>query len=189
VGTSDDNYESKVTSGNGWAYGGEVFVQKKSGKTTGWLGYTLSWSTRRFEELNQGRLFPYKYDRRHDIKLVVIHEFSPKLTLSGTAVYGSGNATTLSQGRYALGPYDTYEDYGARNSFRMAAYHRLDLDLSHTKKKRWGEIVNSFSVYNAYSRRNPYFIYLDQGFSGEKPTYRQVSLFPILPSFSKTFRF
>ena len=189
LGTSDDSYERKVTSGRGWAYGGEVFVQKKSGRTTGWLGYTLAWSTRRFADLNQGRLFPYKYDRRHDFKLVVIHEFSPRLTLSGTFVYGSGNATTLAQGRYQLEPFSTIEDYGARNSYRMAAYHRLDLDLSHTKKKRWGEVVNSFSVYNAYSRRNPYFIYLGRADGSDELSYRQVSLFPILPSFSKTFRF
>ena len=189
VGISDGNYESKVTSGQGWAYGGELFLQKKSGKTTGWIGYTLAWSNRRFAELNQGQTFPYKYDRRHDFKLVVIHEFSPRLTLSGTFVYGSGNATTLSQGRYQLAPYETYEDYGTRNSYRMAPYHRIDLDLSHTKKKRWGEIVNSFSVYNAYNRKNPYFIYLSQGYGGSASVYKQISLFPILPSFSKTFRF
>ena len=189
VGTSDDGYENKITSGQGWAYGAELFLQKKTGKTTGWIGYTLSWSNRRFAELNQGLLYPYKYDRRHDFKLVVIHEFSPTLTLSGTFVYGTGQAVTLSQGRYALGPYDTFEDYGTRNSYRMAAYHRMDLDLSHTKKKRWGEVVNSFSVYNAYNRRNPYFIYLGRAADSNDLSYRQVSLFPILPSFSKTFRF
>lgn len=81
VGTSDDGYENKIISGRGWAYGAELFLQKKTGKITGWLGYTLSWSNRRFSELNQGLEYPYKYDRRHDIKLVVIHEFSPALTL------------------------------------------------------------------------------------------------------------
>jgi hypothetical protein len=189
IGTTDDNYESKITSGRGWAYGAELFLQKKTGRTTGWIGYTLAWSTRRFAELNQGQLFPYKYDRRNDLKLVVIHEFNNRLTLSGTFVYGTGNAVTLAQGRYQLGPYATYDDYGPRNSYRMAAYHRLDLDLSHTKKKRWGEVVNSISVYNAYNRHNPYFIYLSQGKDGTASSYRQVSLFPILPSFSKTFRF
>jgi hypothetical protein len=190
VGTTDDNYESKITSGQGWAYGGELFLQKKTGKTTGWIGYTLAWSNRRFPELNQGLTYPYKYDRRHDFKLVVIHEFSPTLTLSGTFVYGTGNAVTLSQGRYLLSPYSsTFDDYGTRNSYRMAAYHRLDLDLSHTKKKRWGEVVNSLSVYNLYNRHNPYFIYLGRAPGSEKLSYRQVSLFPILPSFSKTFRF
>ena len=63
VGTSDENYENKITSGQGWAYGAELFLQKKSGRTTGWLGYTLAWSNRRFADLNQGQIFPYKYDR------------------------------------------------------------------------------------------------------------------------------
>ena len=189
VGTTDDHYETKITSGQGWAYGAELFVQKKTGRTTGWLGYTLAWSNRRFADLNQGETYPYKYDRRHDLKLVVIHEFSPSLTLSGTFVYGTGNAITLAQGRFALGPGETYDDYGARNSYRMAAYHRLDLDLSHTKKKRWGEVVNSFSVYNLYNRHNPYYIYLGRAAGSNQLSYRQVSLFPILPSFSKTFRF
>ncbi|UYZ61524.1 TonB-dependent receptor [Hymenobacter weizhouensis] len=195
LGTTDNNWQDKVTSGNGWAYGGELFVQKKTGRTTGWLGYTLAWSRRRFPDLNQGRIFPYKYDRRHNASLVVIHHFSPTFTLSGTWVYGTGNAVTLGQGRFNLGDYEVLEDYGERNSYRMAAYHRLDLDLSKTKKKRWGEVVNSFSLYNAYSRRNPYYIYFRGGRQDpngnvtRKPSYRQVSLFPVLPSFSKAFRF
>jgi len=195
LGTTDSQWESKVTSGKGWAYGAELFVQKKTGTTTGWIGYTLAWSKRRFPELNQGRIYPYKYDRRHDISLVVIHKFSPSLTLSGTWVYGTGNATTLSEGRFNLGPGGSYEDYGSRNGYRMRAYHRLDLDLSHTKKKKWGEVVNSFSLYNAYSRRNPYYLYFQQGYEDQngnvekKSTYKQVSLFPIIPSFSKSFKF
>ena len=194
LGTVDSDWENKVTSGKGWAYGAELFVQKKTGRTTGWIGYSLAWSKRRFPDLNQGRIFPYKYDRRHDISIVAIHHFSPTLTLSGTWVYGTGNATTLSQGRFLLGPYDDFEDYGDRNSYRMKAYHRFDLDLSKTKKKKWGEIVNSFSIYNVYSRRNPYYLYFQRGYSyngveEQKPSYRQVSLFPIIPSFSKAFKF
>ena len=197
LGTVDSEWESKVTSGNGWAYGAELFLQKKTGRTTGWIGYTLARSQRRFPDLNQGRIFPYKYDRRHDVSVVVVHKFSPTLTLSGTWVYGTGNATTLSQGRFLVGPNQEFEDYGERNSYRMRAYHRFDLDLSKTKKKKWGEIVNSFSIYNVYSRRNPYYLYFDPGYSysyngvteEQKPVYRQVSLFPIIPSFSKAFKF
>jgi hypothetical protein len=194
LGTIDSEWESKVTSGKGWAYGGEIFLQKKTGRTTGWIGYTLAWSKRRFPDLNQNRIFPYKYDRRHDISVVVMHRFSPTLALSGTWVYGTGNATTLSQGRFLLGPDAEFEDYGERNSYRMRAYHRFDLDLSKTKKKKWGEVVNSFSIYNVYSRRNPYYLYFQRGYTNNgveerKPSYRQVSLFPIIPSFSKAFKF
>ncbi|MGY2134373.1 hypothetical protein ACW9KT_19230 [Hymenobacter sp. HD11105] len=170
-------------------------MQKKTGRTTGWIGYTLAWSQRRFPDLNQGRLFPYKYDRRHDVSVVAMHKFSPTLTLSGTWVYGTGNATTLSQGRFLVGEYQRFDDYGERNSFRMAAYHRFDLDLSKTKRKRWGEIVNSFSIYNVYSRRNPYYLYFQPGYVDgqgtvrQQASYRQLSLFPIIPSFSKAFKF
>lgn len=195
LGTTDNAWQNKVTSGRGWAYGAEVFVQKKTGRTTGWIGYTLAWSRRKFAELNQGQIYPYKYDRRHDLSVVVIHEFNPRMRLSGTFVYGTGNAITLSRGRYQLGGYEQFEDYGPRNSYRMPAYHRVDLDLSITKKKKWGTMVNSFSLYNAYSRRNPFYMYFDPGYSDNNgnvikdPTYRLVSLFPIIPSFSKSFQF
>ncbi|WP_052733092.1 TonB-dependent receptor [Hymenobacter terrenus] len=188
VGTTDRGWEDKVTSGKGWAYGGELFLQKKTGRTTGWIGYTLAWSTRRFPELNQGRIFPYKYDRRHDASVVVTHKLNDRLTLSGTWVYGTGNAITLARGQYGLSNIEAVDNYGPRNSYRMRAYHRLDLDLSKTKKKRWGEVVNSFSLYNAYSRQNPYLLYLSQEVN-QKPRYRQISLFPVIPSFSKSFKF
>ena len=195
LGNTDSDWQSKITGGRGWAYGGEVLVQKKTGRTTGWLGYTLAWSNRQFAELNLGRKYPFKYDRRHDISLVVIHEFTPAVRLSGTFVYGTGNAITLARGRYSLGGYEQFDDYGPRNSYRMRAYHRVDLDLSFTKKKRWGEMVNSISVYNLYSRRNPFFMYFDAGYQDgngnvqQKPTYKLVSLFPLIPSFSKSFKF
>jgi hypothetical protein len=195
LGTINSDWSTKITSGRGWAYGGEVLVQKKTGRTTGWLGYTLAWSNRRLADLNRGKTFPFRYDRRHNLTVVAIHEFTPRLRLSGTFVYGSGNPITLAKAQYSLGGFRVYQDYGDRNSFRMPAYHRLDLDLSFTKKKRWGEVVNSISFYNAYSRRNPYYITLDEGYSDgtgnvlKEPTYKMVSLFPIIPSFSKSFKF
>ncbi|TDN40021.1 TonB-dependent receptor [Hymenobacter sp. UV11] len=193
--TTDGDWQRQITSGRGWAYGGELFLQKKTGRTTGWVGYTLAWSNRQFAELNRGQIFPYKYDRRHDVSVVVIHHFSPTLTLSGTWVYGTGNATTLASGRYEVGGGVIFNDYGDRNSYRMAAYHRFDLDLSKTKKKRWGEVVNSLSIYNVYSRRNPYYLYFDaalvelNGTVVQPASYKQVSLFPIIPSVSKAFKF
>ncbi|WP_205504148.1 TonB-dependent receptor [Rufibacter psychrotolerans] len=193
-----NSWDTKVTTGKGWAYGLELFLHKKTGRTNGWIGYTLAWSNRRFPELNQGATFPYRYDRRHDVELVVIHQLKPNLTLSGTWVYGTGNAITLPEARYMVGEAweggyggtQTYNDYGARNGYRMAAYHRADLSLSHTKKKRWGEVVNNLSFYNAYNRKNPYFIYVQAGKKeGDPSKFKQISLFPVLPSISKTFKF
>ncbi|MFC5271793.1 TonB-dependent receptor [Adhaeribacter terreus] len=193
LGTTDNDWQDKVTSGEGWSYGTEFFVQKKLGKTTGWVGYTLAWANRKFPELNGGEMYPYKYDRRHDISIVVSHQLKENITVSGTWVYGTGNAVTLAEARYGIGSYNTIEDIGSRNKFRMAPYHRLDLSLNQTKKKKWGETVNSFSIYNAYNRKNPYFLRLEEGYDigNGRPTavFKQVSLFPILPSFSKSFKF
>ncbi|RNI31724.1 TonB-dependent receptor [Rufibacter latericius] len=192
------SWDTKVTTGKGWAYGAELFLHKKTGRTNGWIGYTLAWSNRQFPDLNRGEKFPYRYDRRHDFEVVVIHQLKPNLTLSGTWVYGTGNSITLPEARYVLGEAweggyggtQTYNDYGNRNGYRMAAYHRADISLSHTKKKRWGEVVNNLSFYNAYNRKNPYFIYVQAGEKeGDPARFKQISLFPILPSISKTFKF
>ncbi len=195
LGTSDNNWQDKVTSGRGWSYGGEFFMQKKFGKTTGWVGYTLAWATRQFEELNAGEKFPYKYDRRHDISVVAVHQLKENISVSGTWVYGTGNAITLPEARYGIGNFEAVTDIGSRNKFRMAPFHRLDLSISQTKKKKWGEVVNSISIYNLYNRKNPYYIDFQRGYEtqqGQPPEpgrFVQISLFPIIPSFTKSFKF
>ena len=193
LGTTDNNWQDKVTAGQGWSYGTEFFIQKKVGKTTGWIGYTLAWATRQFPELNAGEKFPYKYDRRHDMSIVVTHQLKDNISISGTWVYGTGNSITLSEARYGLGNFGYIEDIGSRNKFRMAPYHRLDLSVNQTKKKKWGEVVNSFGVYNVYNRKNPYYIDFQRGYDTgngyQKGKFVQISLFPIIPSFSKSFKF
>jgi hypothetical protein len=196
--TAFENWESQVVTGSGRAYGVELFVQKKTGRTTGWVGYTLAWSTRRFDELNGGERFPYRYDRRHDVSVVLNHRFSETKELAATWVFGTGPAATLPIGRAAsffdFGGFgsgylynNTAEDYGQRGGFRLPRYHRLDVALNLHKKTRWGERTLSFGAYNAYNRKNPFFVYLTEGY--DRPEFRQVSLFPIVPSVSYRFRF
>ncbi|TPE43739.1 TonB-dependent receptor [Pontibacter mangrovi] len=187
--TVSNNWENKVTAGKGWAYGAEIFLQKKVGNTSGWVGYTLSWSNRQFAELNYGAKFPYRYDRRHDISVALFHKLNNGWNLSGTWVYGTGNSVTLSESRYMVGEYNVVDNYGSRNGYRMRAYHRLDLGFSKTKEKSWGQVVNTFSLYNAYSRQNPFYMYYGRGRDSDESTYRQVALFPIIPSFTKSFKF
>ncbi|PRY13686.1 outer membrane receptor for ferrienterochelin and colicin [Pontibacter ummariensis] len=187
--TISNNWENKVTAGKGWAYGAEFFVQKKVGNTSGWVGYTLSWANRQFAELNYGEKFPYRYDRRHDISLVLFHQLPRNWNFSATWVYGTGNAVTLAESRYIVGQNETLDHYSSRNNYRMRAYHRMDLGFSKRKPKSWGEVVNTISLYNAYSRQNPFYMYYGRGKGSEKSTYRQVALFPIIPSFSKSFKF
>jgi hypothetical protein len=180
--------EEEFVFGKGWSYGSELFINKVKGKWTGWIGYTLSWTWRRFPQLNDNEKYPSKYDRRHDLSVVSTYELTKKWKLSGVFVYGTGNATSMPERFYFVNGVLTQE-YSRINAYRMKAYHRMDLAATYTpqpKKKRSYTTSWVFSVYNAYSRFNPYFIYFDQEGSAAAGTLkvqaRQVSLFPILPS-------
>ena len=205
-GAGESLWEDNVTSGRGWSYGAEFLLQKKAGRFSGWAGYTLSWTQWQFEELNFGKKFFPKYDRRHDISLVGIYELSPRMTFSATWVYGTGNAITLPVADYNAfeDPYDygrvgsrQLQEYGNRNSFRAEAYHRLDLALQLHKKKKRHERTWEFGVYNAYNRRNPFFYQVgtkevydsETGRQVSKPILQRVTLFPIVPSISYNFKF
>ena len=153
------SWESSVeTGGEGKSYGLELFLQKKKGKTTGWIGYTLSWTYRRFNNINFGDWYSYKYDRRHDISIVLSHKFSDKIDIGATWVYGTGNAITFPQATYwsyPSGPQGQYiqtlDYYGERNSTRMNPYHRFDLGVNFHKQKKNYERTISLSIYNLYN--------------------------------------
>ncbi|MGK7397510.1 MAG: TonB-dependent receptor [Candidatus Cyclobacteriaceae bacterium M3_2C_046] len=191
----DQDWQNKIESGRGTSYGLEVFLQKKTGSLTGWLGYTLSWANRKFENLNFGRVFPYKYDRRHDISLALTKSISSKVDFSMAWVYGTGNAITLPTATYPRRIRDQYiffgddiNHYESRNGFRMPAFHRLDLGIDFKKDKKWGQRVWSLGVYNLYNRRNPFFI--DTGWDDQgNRKFIQYSLFPIIPSVRYSFKF
>ncbi len=187
------------TFGNGNSYGVELLVKKNKGKLTGWIGYTLSKTTRYFDDINNGDPFPAKYDRRHDLSVTGTYELSEKWTLSSVFVYATGNSITLPTDRYVIDG-QVYTEYTSRNGYKMDPYHRLDLSATYTskKKKRFNSSWN-FSIYNVYSRKNPYFIYysLEGPENGDgsiqngnlTPKAYQVSLFPILPSITWNFNF
>ncbi len=197
--TALGDWEEQVTSGTGEAYGLELLLKKSRGRTTGWVGYTLAWSTRRFEVLNEGRAFPYRYDRRHDVSVVLNHKLSRRTELAATWVFGTGPAVTLPLARFEpfgegfgggfFGSGGDATFYGERNGFRMGAYHRLDVAVNFHKETRWGERTITLGLYNAYNRKNPFFMYLDSGFGDEPAQFRQVSLFPVIPALSYRFRF
>lgn len=180
--------EEDFVFGKGWSYGAEFFVNKVKGQLTGWIGYTLSYTWRKFPDLNEGEKYPGKYDRRHDLSVVGIYEINKKWKLSGIFVFGTGNAISLPERFYFIEGTLTQE-FSKINQYRMAPYHRLDLSATYTPvpgKKRNHTSNWVFSIYNVYSRYNPYFYYYDQEGSAQagtlKVTTKQVSLFPILPS-------
>jgi len=192
------DWQDKVEIGNGRSYGAEFFAEKKLGKLTGWLGYTLSWSDRQFDNINFGQRFPYRYDRRHDVSLTSVYKFNDHIQLAGTWVYGSGNSVSLPTNSYLSnsvvgGSYGffnyTIEHYNGRNGFRMKAYHRLDLSITWIKKKKHGIRSLTLGVYNLYNHKNPFFMELGYDYELQQNKFIQYSLMPIIPSISYRFDF
>lgn len=190
----NNSWENKVAAGTGKAYGFEWLMQKKSGQVTGWVGYTLSWVKRTVPEVNFGKEFYYKYDSRHDISFVLNYKENEKWDYGLVWVFRTGNAITMPTAAYpgylpnglVLSSNPVYA-YSGRNNFRFANYHRLDLSITRHIKKKWGMIDVNFSVYNAYSRINPFYYKISVDYRGNKQITR-VGLFPILPSLNIAFK-
>jgi hypothetical protein len=187
--------EEEFVFGRGWSYGSEWLVNKVKGRLTGWVGYTLSWTFRKFPDLNGGEVYPARFDRRHDISVVSNWDLNKRWKFGAVFVYGTGNAITLPERFYFVNGVLTQE-FSRLNQYRMQAYHRMDVSATYTPKVKPGRKGGQswvFSIYNLYSRQNPYFLYFDQ--TGQlsngdlQVEARQVSLFPILPSVTWNFKF
>ncbi len=205
----DFHYEDAVTTGNGYSTGLEFLLQRKFGKLTGWIGYTLSLTKYKFDELNNGKEFFPRHDRRHDVSVVAIYKHSEKVTLSATWVYGTGDAITLAQSSYNAYTHNPignskgsiYEQYGyfnsrhanyygEKNSFRMEAYHRMDIGVQFHKELKWGgKRTIEVSLYNAYNHYNPFFYYTGYDNRTNQNVLKQFTLFPILPSVAYYLKF
>lgn len=202
----NDNTDNLLVFGTGWSYGTEFFIKKKKGKFTGWIGYTWSKTERKFPDLNNGVPFPAKYDRRHDLSVILSYKLNERWVFSSAFIYATGNTLTLPSSWYVQDK-DLLFNYGPRNSTRMAPYHRLDLSATwyskaykEQKNLETGETIKvkkkvrsnwAFSIYNVYNRANPYFLYVDNDgdfFSGNFDiSIKQVTLFPIIPSVTWNF--
>jgi hypothetical protein len=205
--TINDNIDNLLVFGSGISYGFEFFLKKALGKLNGWIGYTWSKTDRTFESINNGKPFPTRWDRRHDLSFVANYKIHPRLDLGFVFVYSTGNAITLPSERYFYENkiVDVYTD---RNGYRMAPYHRADFSATwhmkhpETKTSKDGEVIVrkrkfksnwNFSVYNLYNRMNPYFIYFGSEGQLQNGVIQikayQVSLFPVLPSITWNFEF
>ena len=187
------NWEEKLTAGKGVSYGFELMAKRSAGRTTGWVSYTLSWSNRKFAELNGGESFPFKYDRRHDLSIVAMHTFSKKFDVSANWNISSGSHVTLPIARFIDLDGDEVVAYSKRNEYRMPLYHRLDISANLHRPKRRGLATWTFGVYNIYARQNPLYIYADsekgQWFEADRYYMKKVSVLTIVPTISYTFRF
>lgn len=205
------DWQENITSGRGWAYGTEILFRKQKGNLTGWLGYTLSWSERQFDELNQGRKFFDRYDRRHDVSLVGIYKPHERISMSASWVFATGHNFTLpnvqglnttstfpiSDPTLFFTPGSTQEFPTERNNFRGESNHRLDLGVQFHKKRTNGkERTWGISLYNAYARQNPFIYtldYTDYDFDDPNATeeleLKRTALLILVPSLNYTLKF
>lgn len=202
-----NNIETEVLEGRGWAYGTEWLLRKNTGRTTGWLAYTLSRSMRQVPGINNGQPYPARYDRTHDIALVLSHELNRRWTLAGNFIYTTGTAVSFPVGRTVIaGQSVPIYDENRRNANRMPPYHRLDLSAtlnSRAPKGRKWEGSWVFSIYNVYARKNAFTITFEEVYNNDpnfipspgEPVYDQelgavkLYLFSIIPSVTYNFQF
>lgn len=190
---TNGRWENQVTQGQGNAYGLEWLFQKKIGRTTGWIGYTVSWANRQFDVINSGDWFPYTYDRRHDASVVFMHRFSDRIDFSATWVYGTGRALTLPESTFRTFLPSSFttnssefnqlevEVPSEKNAYRTSPYHRADVSLTLTKEKKTYTRSLIFSVYNIYNNLNPFFSLVEEDTDGSLSIV-EYGIFPIIPS-------
>jgi outer membrane receptor for ferrienterochelin and colicin len=195
----------QVESGKGRVYGVELFAQKTQGNLTGWLGYTWSWNDRKFPTINEGKRFPSKYDRRHDLKINATYKISKKFDFSAAWVFSSGNTYSLSMEEYSVlsreesnpvyyedyKPSEWIERYESRNNYRIPPTHHLDLSMNYYRKKntKGRQSIWNITIFNVYNQACPFLIFPDFSEKKGKHVIKQVNLLPILPSFSYTYKF
>jgi outer membrane receptor for ferrienterochelin and colicin len=184
------SWEEMLETGSGTAYGVEWLMQKKKGRLTGLASYTLSSSTRQFDNINDGKRFPFRYDRRHEFKTSMVWQKSKRFHVSANWFYLTGSALTMPSSYYYDPFTGTYIDvYTSRNASRMPDYHRLDVSLQFIKQKRKYTRTWVVSVYNVYNRLNPFYTYATYSDADNKVVFKDVTVFPVLPSISYQFKF
>jgi hypothetical protein len=192
--SANEELEESFVFGTGDSKGLELYLNKKSGVFTGWISYTLSYTNRKFPDLNNGEKFPYRYDRRHVLSVVGNYRINDRWTIGAVFVYNTGIAYTLPIAKYFF-EGSVVTQYGPINSFRLSAYHRMDISATYDgKKRKYVDDSWTFSVYNVYNRLNPFFIYDEiTGVFLQDPVIniqaKQVTIFPILPSVTWNFKF
>lgn len=187
---TQSDWESRVEQGIGKNYGVEFLAQKKYGIVTGWLGYTLAWNLRKFDEINNGNWYYFRYDRRHQVNLSGSVKVSDRNAFSFNVVYGSGYPVTFPYGRYLDANGNEVFDYEVKNGYRMRYYLRFDVGYTNTRESYTSDVKQELmiSIYNLLNRNNPYYLYLSYDATG-KPVAKEVSLIPFFPSISYRISF
>jgi hypothetical protein len=194
----EGDFTEALTQGYGESYGVELYARKSSGRTTGWISYTLSWANRRFDEVGDGVPYPYKYDRRHQFNIIVEHKLNDKWDLGTNWIYGSGYPFTLGEGQFTN--YNDLKKSGERteavsnrNNYRMPDYHRLDINFNYKRMKKQRERTWSFGTYNTYFHQNPFLVHHETIYNPItneiKKVLKQTSILVFVPYFRWSINF
>jgi len=194
----DDSIEDQFTQGQGEAYGVELFLNKQKGDFTGWIGYTLSWSVRQFDELNGGKVYNSRYDRRHDFSVVLAYSLLKDFNVGITWVYAAGQRYTLPPGQFIFEPVgvggsqEVQFNFTGINTAQFPAYHKLDLNVNYSFRWFNSDFEAYINLYNVYNRHNTFaqYVVLKESADGEQiPVVKQIALFPFIPSAGISIKF
>lgn len=187
------NADDQLLQGRGVSKGVEFALAKLKGKTLGQINYTLSHTENQFDEINGGEWFDAKYDRRHNMNINIQQTINDRLSINSVFVYASGQAVTIPTGRYIIQGH-IINEYGGKNNYRLAPYHRLDVGMSYktSKSEKWDSRL-IVSVFNLYNRKNPFYV-LSQIEGNVRENYinvdtKEVALFGIMPSIKWELKF
>ncbi len=151
--------EGELRFGKGRSYGGEIQLEKKQGKLTGWIGYSYSRSFRKITEINHGQEYPTYFDRPHEISLFLSRKFGRKWNVSANWIYNTGASITTPTGFYQF-ESQKVPIYSDRGNDRLPDYHRMDFSVNFQLNKpenRFKHYIN-FSIYNFYGQKNPVYL-------------------------------
>lgn len=202
INPNDLKWEDNLTFGVGEAYGMELMFHRKKGKLNGWVSYTLSWSKSKFENLNLGRTFYNRQDRRHQINFVGVYNITKRWKANMSWVFQTGNPITVANG--VVSGNSTMElpeisnnvntnsqpalfYYSGINNFRMPNYHRLDFSISYSFKKQASGSDIELGIYNVYNRENVFFYQITSTY--DDTSVDQVTILPFMPFINYTFSF
>ena len=183
--------DTQILSGDGYAYGNEYMLEKKTGQLTGWVAYTFSKTQYKIEGVNENRYFSPRWDIRHNLSLTGNYKLNRKWSVSSTFKYTTGGFVTIPEGSFMYsGASFTY--YSQRNGYQIEPYHRLDLSftyrsLKNNHRKRQSEWV--YGIYNIYDRKNIYTLFARQGWNLMSNQFTKMYLFGIVPSVTYNLKF
>ena len=152
--------EGSFYSGTGYAQGIEFLIQKKYGRNTGWIAYTLSEVKNTFPDLNYGKSYNALHDQTHELKAVYTRKLG-NWDFSAAFIYATGKPYSAPESQYQIelldGSESTYVHVGDKNAYRLPDYHKLDVSAAYNWLGKNTENTLAFSFFNVYNRTNVWY--------------------------------